>query len=69
MLRSLSTYIGCKVDDTIHGHFLETIKQYQILKRGDFSKIIELAMLDYIIKYSNSSQSEELVKRFTKISE
>lgn len=53
------TIINTKLDDTILTQFRDTIYHKTGLKRGDFKKSLEVAMIDYIINYSNSENGKK----------
>lgn len=53
--------INNDVDDDILKNFRATAKN---IKGGRIRKSLEIAMLDYIIQYSNSPQSIEFATRF-----
>lgn len=55
--------ISVDIDKEILTVFRETIYYRMGLKRGDFKTAIEVAMLDYIQKYSKSKNSMDFVKR------
>jgi hypothetical protein len=51
--------INTKLDDTILTQFRDTIYHMSGLKRGDFKKSLEIAMIDYIVHYSNSEKGKK----------
>ena len=57
------TQINAKVDDIILKQFRDVIYTRMGLKKGDFKKSLEDAMLDYIMKYSKSETAKEFAKR------
>ena len=59
-------HINATVDDTILQEFRDVIYRRKGLRRGDFQKSLEEAMLAYILKYSQSETTKELAKRVQK---
>ncbi|MGQ0376379.1 MAG: hypothetical protein ACT4OW_02605 [Nitrososphaerota archaeon] len=57
------TQINAKIDEEILKEFRDVIYTRMGLKKGDFKKSLEDAMLDYIVKYSKSSSAKEFAKR------
>lgn len=57
------TQINAKIQDEILKEFRDVIYNRMGLKKGDFKKSLEDAMLDYIIKYSKSASAKEFAKR------
>jgi hypothetical protein len=57
------TQINAKVDDIILKQFRDVIYTRMGLKKGDFKKSLEDAMLDYIVKYSKNETAKEFAKR------
>jgi len=55
--------INAKVNDEIVKKFRHIIYEKDGLKKGDFKKALEEAMVDYIGKYSDSDEAKELIKR------
>lgn len=53
------TQINAKIDDEILDDFRGIIYKKMGLKKGDFKKALENAMLDYIEKYSDSESAIE----------
>ena len=49
-------FVNVKIDSDIAEKFRDTIYQNGGQKRGEITKSLEKAMLDYIIQYSESSQ-------------
>lgn len=58
--------VNSNLDEHILKEFRDVIYQKRGLKHGDFKKTLEDAMLEYIIKYSKSSNAKEFAKH-TKI--
>ena len=59
-------HINATVDDKILQEFRDVIYRRKGLRRGDFQKSLEEAMLAYILKYSKSETTKELAKRVQK---
>ncbi len=57
------TQINAKIQDEILKEFRDVIYNRMGLKKGDFKKSLEDAMLDYILKYSKSPSAKEFAKR------
>lgn len=57
------TQINAKIDEKILKEFRDVIYTRMGLKKGDFKKSLEDAMLDYILKYSKSPSAKEFAKR------
>lgn len=55
--------INAKVNDEIVKKFRHVIYEKDGLKKGDFKKALEEAMLDYIGKYGDSDEVKELAER------
>lgn len=55
--------INAKIDEEVLKQFRDVIYQKRGLKKGDFKDSIEEAMLDYIMRYSNSDSAKEFAKR------
>lgn len=59
----IMTQINAKIDDAILDQFRDVIYTRMGLRKGDFKKSLEDAMLDYIMKYSKSETAKEFAKR------
>ena len=59
----MSTSISANLDDNILKEFRDAIYHKSGLMRGDFKKNIETAMIEYIIKYSESENAKDFAKR------
>lgn len=46
------TVINAKIDDTLVGQFRHVVYTKYGLRKGDFKKALEEAMLDYVRKYN-----------------
>jgi hypothetical protein len=57
------TQINAKIGEKILKEFRDVIYNRTGLKKGDFKKSLEDAMLDYILKYSKSPSAKEFAKR------
>lgn len=57
------TQINAKIDEVILKEFRDVIYTRMGLKKGDFKKSLEDAMLDYILKYSKSDGAKTFAKR------
>ena len=57
------TQINAKIDEEILKEFRDVIYTRLGLRKGDFKKSLEDAMLDYIIKYSKSENAKEFAKK------
>ncbi len=57
------TQINAKIDEEILKEFRDVIYTRLGLKKGDFKKSLEEAMLDYIIRYSKSDGAKDFAKR------
>ena len=57
------TQINAKIDETILTEFRDVIYTRMGLRKGDFKKSLEDAMLDYILKYSKNENAKEFAKR------
>ena len=57
------TQINAKIDEQILREFRDVIYTRLGLKKGDFKKSLEDAMLDYILKYSKSDNAKDFAKR------
>ena len=57
------TQINAKIDEDILKEFRDVIYTRLGLRKGDFKKSLEDAMLDYIIKYSKSENAKEFAKK------
>ena len=55
--------INAKIDEDILKEFRHVIYTRMGLKKGDFKKTLEDAMLDYIIKYSKNPDAKDFAKR------
>ena len=55
--------INAKIDEDILTEFRDVIYTKHGLKKGDFKKTLEDAMLEYIIKYSKSENAKDFAKR------
>ena len=55
--------INAKIDEDILKEFRDVIYTRMGLKKGDFKKTLEDAMLDYIIKYSKNAGAKDFAKR------
>ena len=58
----MTTQINSKINDKVLKEFRDVIYHKRGLKKGDFKKSIEEAMLDYIIRYSESKSAKDLAK-------
>jgi len=58
--------INTKIDEQIFQEFRDVVYKRTGLKRGEFTKSVEEAMLDYILKYSKSKSAKEHAKRMKK---
>ncbi len=63
MYSSSMTQINAKIDEEILKEFRDVIYTRLGLKKGDFKKSLEEAMLDYIIRYSKSDGAKDFAKR------
>jgi len=59
-------HINATVDDKILHEFRDVIYRRKGLRKGDFQKSLEEAMLEYVIKYSKSEKTKELAKHVKK---
>lgn len=57
------TQINAKIDEEILKEFRDVIYTRMGLRKGDFKKSLEDAMLDYIIKYSKNDGAKDFAKR------
>ena len=57
------TQITAKIDDEVLNDFRDIIYKKMGLKKGDFKKTLEKAMLDYIEKYYDSESAIETAHR------
>ena len=57
------TQINAKIDEEILKEFRDVIYTRMGLRKGDFKKSLEEAMLDYIIRYSKSDGAKDFAKR------
>ena len=57
------TQINAKIDEEVLKEFRDVIYTRMGLKKGDFKKSLEEAMLDYIIRYSKSDSAKDFAKR------
>jgi len=55
--------INAKIDDELVRKFRHVVYTKDGLKKGDFKKAIEEAMIDYIKKYSDSKSLREMAER------
>ena len=55
--------INAKIDEEILKEFRHIIYKQRGLRKGDFKKSLEDAMLDYILKYSDSDTAKNFAKR------
>jgi len=55
--------INAKIDDELVRKFRHVVYTKDGLKKGDFKKAIEEAMIDYIKKYSDSKLLREMAER------
>lgn len=55
--------INAKIDDELVRKFRHVVYTKNGLKKGDFKKAIEEAMIDYIKKYSESKPVREMAER------
>lgn len=58
------TQINAKIDDGLLEEFRDIIYKKSGLKKGDFKHALENAMVDYVLKYSDSTTAKQLAKRF-----
>ena len=59
----MPTQINAKIDEQVLKEFRHVIYTKLGLKKGDFKKSLEDAMLDYVIKYSKSDDGKTFAKR------
>lgn len=59
-------HINATVDDKILHEFRDVIYRKKGLRKGDFQKSLEEAMLEYVIKYSKSEKTKDLAKHVKK---
>ncbi len=59
----MPTQINAKIDEEVLKEFRHVIYTKLGLKKGDFKKSLEDAMLDYVIKYSKSDDAKLFAKR------
>ncbi|MBI3253758.1 MAG: hypothetical protein HYZ56_03480 [Nitrosopumilales archaeon] len=59
-------HINVTIDDEILREFRDVIYRKKGLRRGDFQKSLEEAMLEYVLKYAKSEKTKELAKRVKK---
>ncbi len=59
----MPTQINAKIDEEVLKEFRHVIYTKLGLKKGDFKKSLEDAMLDYVIKYSKSDDAKTFAKR------
>jgi len=57
------TQINARIDEAILTEFRDVIYTKHGLKKGDFKKTLEDAMLEYIIKYAKSKNAKDFAKR------
>lgn len=57
------TIINSDVDDEIVQEFRGVIYTMSGLKKGDFKKSLEDALLDYVLRHSKSSSTKDFVRR------
>lgn len=57
------TQINAKINEDVLKEFRDVIYTRMGLRKGDFKKSLEDAMLDYIIKYSKNDSAKEFAKR------
>ena len=57
------TQITANLDDGLIKEFRDVIYNKSGLRKGDFKKSLEEAMLDYIIRYSKSDGAKDFAKR------
>jgi len=57
------TQINAKINDEILVEFRDVIYTRMGLRKGDFKKSLEDAMLDYILKYSKSDSAKDFARR------
>lgn len=57
------TQINAKIDEEILKEFRDVIYTRMGLRKGDFKKSLEDAMLDYIIKYTKNDGVKDFAKR------
>ena len=55
--------INAKINDDVLKEFRDVIYNRMGLKKGDFKKSLEDAMLDYILKYSKNDEAKKFAKR------
>ena len=55
--------INAKIDEQIFQEFRDVVYKRTGLKRGEFTKSVESAMLDYILKYSKSESAKAHAKK------
>jgi hypothetical protein len=61
--KMLMKTINTKIDEQIFQEFRDVVYKRTGLKRGEFTKSVEEAMLDYILKYSKSDSAKAHAKR------
>jgi len=57
------TLINANIDSDLLKQFRDVIYRRRGLRKGDFKDSVEEAMLDFIIKYSNSDSAKEFAVR------
>lgn len=57
------TQINAKIDNDIMTEFRDVIYVRLGLRKGDFKKSLEDAMLDYIIKYAKSDNAKQFARK------
>lgn len=56
------TQINAKIDDKILNEFREVIYKRKGLRKGDFKKSLEEAIIEYVLKYSKSKTAKQFAK-------
>jgi hypothetical protein len=57
------TQVNASIDDEILKRFRHVVYTSSGLKKGDLKKALELAMLDYIEKYSDPKTMKDIIKK------
>ena len=59
----MATQINAKINEEVLKEFRHVIYTKLGLKKGDFKRSLEDAMLDYVIKYSKSDEAKSFARR------
>ena len=57
------TQVNASIDDEILKEFRHVVYNSTGLKKGDLKKALEVAMLDYIKKYSDPKTMKDIIKK------